>query len=375
VYSSLSASGRLAVLGVAWTQIAGLLVALLYLGGALPLRDALALGLPIGAAYAWHGVALYYLARAVPLRETGPVQLLATHVAVAILTASLWTAVGRGLVEVMSRVGFPAPPAGVPGPFAPSPAVAYARATPIVLGVGVLLTLLALALHYLILELEATRAAQTQALEAQLHSRDAEVKALRAQLQPHFLYNALNSINSLIGSDPKAARRTCVQLGDLLRRILTLGPKDSIPLSEELELVEALLEIEKVRFGDRLEYRVDVPENARAHAVPPLVLQPLVENAVTHGIAGLLDGGTVEVGGALEDEQLRLWVQNPKDPDSGSRKGTGIGLENVRRRVQALFGRDGTVRVEAGEESFRVEVLLPVATDESSEQIRRSDTT
>jgi two-component system, LytTR family, sensor histidine kinase AlgZ len=364
VYPTLSTSGRLVVLGVAWTQIAGLLVALLSLGGALPLREALALGLPIGAFYAWHGLALYYLARAVPVRDTGPLRLLATHSLVAILTASVWTAVGRGLVELLSRVGFPAPPAGVAGPFAPSPAVAYARATPIVLGVGVLLTLLALALHYLILELEASRAAQTQALELQLHSRDAEVKALRAQLQPHFLYNALNSINSLIGSDPKAARRTCVQLGDLLRRILSLGPKDSIPLSQELELVEALLQIEKVRFGDRLEYRVDVGEDARERAVPPLLLQPLVENAVTHGIAGMLDGGTVQVGGALESDQLRLWVENPRDPDSGSRRGTGIGLENVRRRVQALFGREGAVHVESGETSFRVEVVLPVETAE-----------
>jgi len=362
VYPSLSTSGRLAVLGVAWTLISGLLVALLYLGGALPLLEALAVGLPIGALYAWHGLALYYLARALPLRDAGPLRLLATHSAVAVLSASVWTAVGRGLVEVLFRLGFPAPASGLP--FAPSPAVAYARATPIVLGVGTLLTLLALALHYLILELEASRAAQTQALELRLHSRDAEVKALRAQLQPHFLYNALNSINSLIGSDPKAARRTCVQLGELLRRILTLGPKDSIPLAQELELVEALMEIEKVRFGDRLEYRVDVPEDAREQPVPPLLLQPLVENAVTHGIAGLLDGGTVKVGGALEGDQLRLWVENPKDPDSGSRRGTGIGLENVRRRVQALFGREGAVTVEAGENEFRVEVVLPLESDE-----------
>lgn len=366
MYPSLSTRGRLAVLAVAWTQIAGLLVALLSLGGALPWQEALALGLPIGAFYAWDGLALYYLARALPVRQTGPLRLLATHTAVAIVTASLWTAVGRGLVEVLFRAGLPAPAAGLAGPFAPSPAAAYARAAPVVFGVGMLLTLLALALHYLILELEASRAAQTRALELQLHSRDAEVKALRAQLQPHFLYNALNSINSLIGSDPKAARRTCVQLGDLLRRILTLGPKESIPLAQELELVEALLEVEKVRFGDRLHYRVDVSEEAREQAVPPLLLQPLVENAVTHGIAGLIDGGMLSVGGALEGDRLRLWVENPRDPDSGSRRGTGIGLENVRRRVQALFGRDGTVHVESGESHFRVEVLLPVARDEDS---------
>jgi len=363
VYPLLSSQGRLAVFGVAWLQIAGLLVALLSLGGALPLREAIVLSVPIAAFYAWDGLALYYLARAVPVRDAGPWRLVLTHLAAAIVTASLWTALGRGLVEVLARIGFPAPPAGVAGPFSPTPAVAYARAAPIVFGVGLLLTLLALALHYLILELEASRAAQTRALEFQLHSRDAELKALRAQLQPHFLYNALNSINSLIRSDPAAARRTLVQLGDLLRRSLTLGAREVIPLSDELELVEALLRIEKVRFGERLGYRLDVTEQAREQGVPPLLLQPLVENAVTHGIAGLLDGGTISLTGTVEGERLRLVVENPRDADSGSRRGTGIGLENVRRRLLALYGREGSLQVEVEATRFRVEVTLPVETE------------
>jgi hypothetical protein len=252
VYPLLSARGRLAVFGVAWLQISGLLVALLALGGALPLREALVLSLPIGAFYAWDGLVLYYLARAIPLRDATPLRLIGTHAAVAIVTASVWTAVGRGLVELLYRVGLPSATGGVA--FWPSPAVSYARAAPIVFGMGMLLTLLALAIHYLVLELEHSRAAQTRALELQLHSRDAELKALRAQLQPHFLYNALNSINALIRTDPAAARHTCVQLGDLLRRSLTLGAKEQIPLAQELELVEALLDIEKVRYGERLEF-------------------------------------------------------------------------------------------------------------------------
>jgi LytS/YehU family sensor histidine kinase len=102
--------------------------------------------------------------------------------------------------------------------------------------------------------------------------------------------------------------------------------------------------------------------------VPPLLLQPLVENAVTHGIAGLLDGGTLRLEARLEGDRLRLRIENPRDPDGRSRRGTGIGLENVRRRLLAIFGRDASMRVEAERDSFAVELELPVPGEEDGAQ-------
>ena len=158
---------------------------------------------------------------------------------------------------------------------------------------------------------------------------------------------------------PEEARRLCVRLGDFLRRSLTLGSRERIPLSEELDLAEALLSIEKVRFGDRLSHDIQADERSRHCTVPPLVLQPLVENAVTHGIAQMLDGGAVRIAAEQRGERLLIVVENPRDPDSPDPKGAGIGLQNVRRRLTALYHGEADLRVRSEPQLFRVELRLP----------------
>src|SRR4030095_6103341 len=156
---------------------------------------------------------------------------------------------------------------------------------PLLLGLGLVLYLFAGALHYLMIAFENSRRAETEALQHQILSREAELRALRAQIQPHFIFNSLNSINALIGSRPEEARRVSVLLGDFLRRTLVVGVRDRVPLAEELRLLEDLLAIEKVRFGSRLAFASDVEEAVREWPVPPLVLQALVGDAVKPGHA------------------------------------------------------------------------------------------
>jgi LytS/YehU family sensor histidine kinase len=151
----------------------------------------------------------------------------------------------------------------------------------------------------------------------------------------------------------------CVRLGEFLRRSLTLGSRERIPLAEELDLAEALLSIEKVRFGDRLSSEIRADERTRHCTVPPLVLQPLVENAVTHGIAQMLDGGSVRIEAQQRGDRLLVVVENPRDPDSADPKGAGIGLQNVRRRLAALYRGEADMRVRPEKDSFRVELRLP----------------
>jgi LytS/YehU family sensor histidine kinase len=192
-------------------------------------------------------------------------------------------------------------------------------------------------------------------------AREAELKALRAQIHPHFLFNSLNSINALIAARPEEARRLCVLLGDFLRRSLAVGSRETIALAEELELAEQLLSIEKVRFGDRLTHEVRADDAARACAVPPLLLQPLVENAVTHGIAQLIEGGAIRVLAERHGEELLIRVENPRDPESPGRRGAGIGLQNVRRRLLALHGGAAELRIAPTDASFRVDLRLPAS--------------
>jgi LytS/YehU family sensor histidine kinase len=206
---------------------------------------------------------------------------------------------------------------------------------------------------------ERARAIERRALELQVLARDAELKALKAQLDPHFLFNSLNSVAALIGTDAPAARRMCFLMAGFFRKSLGLARRETIPLGEEMYLAETFLAIEEVRFGDRLRTRLDVAEETLTLAVPPLMLQPLVENAVHHGVAHLLEGGEVVIVARRRDDLLELAVENPCDPERPASRGTGVGLANVRARLEAQFGHRARLEVDPGAERFRARVLLP----------------
>jgi two-component system, LytTR family, sensor histidine kinase AlgZ len=339
---------RLLLYALAWL-IAGVLLAdLLHVTAAVPWGEAAALGPALGLIYGCVCLGAFYVCRAAPLTRTSGAEVVATQLAAAGVSASLWLGAARAGVSFLNR------PELLPGLAERTTGIG-----PILLAAGVLLFLLTSAVHYVVFAVEKSLQAETQSLQYQVLSREAELKALRAQLHPHFLFNSLNSVVALIKRDPEAARRTCVMLADFLRDSLTFGAKEGIPLSEELALAEKLLTIEKVRFGSRLVYESRVEEAARTCPVPPLLLQPLVENAVTHGIAHLLDGGTIVVEASRRAGRLELAVENPRDPDARISKGTGLGLDNVRRRLAAVYGREATMQVRSEPSRFRVELSLP----------------
>ncbi|MCC6243735.1 MAG: histidine kinase [Gemmatimonadaceae bacterium] len=167
----------------------------------------------------------------------------------------------------------------------------------------------------------------------------AQLRALQAQLNPHFLFNALNSVVALIGTDPASAQRTVVHLADLLRATLRTGDVQEVPLAQEVEVTRRYLEIEQVRFADRLAVRWNV--DASLHAmVPAFALQPLVENALLHGIAQQTTAGLVEIGAERDGDTVVLRVRdNGPGPLVASRTdGAGVGLANLRARLTRLYG-------------------------------------
>jgi hypothetical protein len=194
------------------------------------------------------------------------------------------------------------------------------------------------------LQAERVHAAQvnTDLAQAQLH-------ALRTQLQPHFLFNALNSIMALIGRDPALAQQVVVQLSDLLRLALRTSERQVVPLSHELELTRRYLALEQVRFIDRLRVQWHVAETS-ALSVPAFALQPLVENALVHGIARTGAGGTVTISTRCDAEFLTLQVHNsgpglwPPSPAHGN----GMALANLRIRLERLYGAGAELRLQDG---------------------------
>jgi LytS/YehU family sensor histidine kinase len=225
--------------------------------------------------------------------------------------------------------------------------------------VAALLFWLAIAFHYVLIASYASQKSEKRALESGLLARDAELKALRAQLDPHFLFNILNSIRALTGSDPAAARKMCLLLADFLRDTLRFGGTHRIALKDELGVVQSYLAIEQVRLGPRLSMSVQVSEQALATLIPPLILQPLVENAVLHGIAHLLEGGTVSISGELEKSTLRIRVSNPSDPDRPRNRRPGFGLMLVRERLQSQYAGAAQLEVREAEGNYIAEVSVP----------------
>src|SRR5207245_3163937 len=192
-------------------------------------------------------------------------------------------------------------------------------------GAGYLLYLLSVASQYVILSLEASQEAEARALETSVLARQAELKALKAQINPHFLFNSLNSISALTSIDPARARDMCVLLGDFLRLTLGLGEKATVRLSEELELLQKYMAIEMVRFGARLKVHEEIQEESKVCLLPPLLLQPLVENAVKHGIASLPEGGEIRLAAERQNGRLAIVVENSWDPEAPPRRYGGMG--------------------------------------------------
>ena len=190
-------------------------------------------------------------------------------------------------------------------------------------------------------------------------SKDAELAQLRQQLQPHFLFNSLNSINALVGSQPQKAREMVLQLSEFLRGTIRRDSQSWILLSEELNYLRMYLDIERVRFGHRLLVDFQVEEGAEAVKLPQLLIQPLVENAIKHGLYGLTGEVKIEVSGKREGNYFVLEVKNPFDPESTPAEGTGFGLSSVGRRLFLLFGRTDLLESGADGTQFKVKLKIP----------------
>jgi hypothetical protein len=341
---------RLALYLLVWTLLAFLLALLTMEPGRVTFAPAMVLTLPPTIVYAFICLAAWYPSRAMPLQIARAPSLLVTHFLGALVLSGVWVLLFRLWAQLLDRIR---------GGSANMEIVAARSFVFIV--IGALLYLLAVAFHYLLLALERTRAVERREMEVKVLAREAELKVLKAQLDPHFLFNSLNSISSLCGSNPSSARTLTTLLAEYLRKSLRFGSAESITLSEELELALSYLAIERIRFGPRLEVEQQIDEDVRGYRVPPLLLQPLVENAVTHGIGNLIDGGVVRIAATRGDRFVRIDVENRCDPDRpAARRGEGIGLANTKRRVTAFYEAGARVEVWNEPGHFRVTLALPL---------------
>jgi two-component system sensor histidine kinase AlgZ len=325
------------------------------LSGAAPLVNGLLFAVPVCLLYAFAaGYSAYYLCRAYPLGSprTGTIPLVFTVAAV--VAGFLWLTIAQAwnsLCQLFS-VGW----AGI----AITPPLSA-----LMVGLGMLLYGFAAAVHYLVIEFVRASGAEQRSLEARLMAQDAELRMLRTQIDPHFLFNSLNSISALTSQDARAARRMTLELASFFRQSLGMEAHKKVTLDEEMVLIRHFLAIEQVRFGARLQVEETVETEALDCLVPPMIIQPLVENAVKHGIGNLPEGGCVRVVVRRAASVLRITVENAVDADPPPRtQGGGIGLANVRQRLAAAYGHEASMHWARQGENFSVEISMPAETRE-----------
>ena len=337
---------RLGLYILAWQLPAALLSYLLVVSARLSLVEVALLCGPLCTVYAIACLSPWYLCRVLPLRTVPVYKILIQHLVAAVFVAYLWTRLANFLAQELDG-------------FRPGLQHRLEPHLPFLFGVGMLLYGLAVALHYTYLQFESASDAVRREHALRVLAREAELKALKAQINPHFLFNSLNSISALTSVDPVQAREMCIRLSDFLRNTLRLGEKTSIPFGDEIALVRTYLDVEQVRFGARLRVEQSLDEVCGQCVVPPLLLQPLVENAVKHGVASLVDGGFIRIRAWTEDGLLRIVVENDFDPDNPSPRRSGLGLANVRNRIETRHGNRGHMSVTVAGTLHRVELALP----------------
>lgn len=341
-------SGRLGVYLLGWIPLTAILAGLLVLAGGLSLLEAASLAIPLALLYAFLCLSSWYLCRAFPVDASRLLATASALVMASLVAASLWLLSGTTLAWALALL-----------PAFETLPDRLARAGPVVFLLGVLLYLLVLAMHYVLDAAESARDQERRAAELKTLAREAELQALRERLNPHFLFNSLNSIAALVAVKPEEARSMCALLSDFLRTTLGMSERSSITLREEIALAHRYLAVERVRFGDRLTVAEDLDASALDVSVPPLLLQPLVENAVKHGIAARLEGGILTLLAKRSGGRVSIVVENPAEAAAEKPAGAGIGLANVRRRVAAYWGDAGHVGTRLADGRFRVEIDLP----------------
>ncbi len=324
------------------------LAAILASTGNVPWAASVTFCIPMALVYGLMSLSSWYLCRTLPLNTTALTRVFGIFFTASVVSAALWIVVGEVLASLLSNISV-----------MESMQDRYNAQLILFSAVGVGLFLLSVAVHYIIITFEQTQESERRSLELKILAQTAELRALQSQINPHFLFNSLNSISALVTKDPVAARSMTQMLADFLRQTLKVGTADAISLADELSFCKRYLDIEQVRHGSRLRFEQEISAEAASMAIPPLLLQPLIENAVTHGIAHLIEGGTILVKAERHGESLTITVQNPCDPDRPKTRGNRMGLENIRKRLLTLSSSETRLDVKEHSGIFTATLILP----------------
>ena len=223
---------------------------------------------------------------------------------------------------------------------------------------GLIYVLLAIN-FYLVFYYEEYRSRKIRQVEMDKHLKSAELNMLKAQINPHFIFNSLNSVSSLTLTNPEKAHEMVIQLADFLRYSIRKNADQLVKLEQEIEAIELFLAIEKIRFGDRLNVHVSCDEISKNKMLPALILQPIVENAIKYSLHETDGDSSIKIYCISKDDNLQIIITNNFDADVVTKKGEGIGLKNVINRLRLVYNRQDLLNTSVQDDLFKVEITIP----------------
>ncbi len=296
---------------------------------------------PVLALAAWYPIKFFNS------NSRNMVTLLANLLATAVIMTGLWLLITRAIMSALFQNG--------------SGYNVFWNATlSYRLGSGILICILVILTYYLIISYKTISDKKLDESRLENMLRETELRMLRSQINPHFLFNSLNSVSALTISNPEKAREMVIRLSDFMRYALSRKDEQLVPLRSELENLRLYLEIEKTRFGERLQTEEELPDGCLDIRIPNMLLQPLYENAVKFGLHESM--GTVVISTMVECDETTaaISISNNFDTDAHLPSGTGTGLTNVKRRLELIYGREATLNTRKEQGLFTVELKIPV---------------
>jgi two-component system, LytTR family, sensor kinase len=332
---------------IIWLFISGLYFSLIHFGLQVPLRIAITDSLIFNLILAGLGSGFWYPAKFISFDKDRIAPFIFTHLAGSIISVVLWLSAGFLISGML-----------IDDPDLYNSFFYSTLAWRIL--TGMLFYFLLITFYYTIIYYTEFQLRVMKEAELKNLITEAELKSLRFQINPHFVFNSLNSISSLTLTDPEGARSMIIKLADFLRSTVSDSSRKMNTLDDELSNIKLYLDIEKIRFGDKFEYIENADKLCREVSLPSMILQPLIENAIKHSVYEALEKVIIKLECSRDEEFLNITVSNTVQSDSVKR-GTGVGLRNISERLQLIYGRSDLFRVFKEDEEFRVKLYIPLS--------------
>lgn len=338
---------HLLVYGLFWLLLIVIHTMLLHWGQEVVWSLALIEAIIYGAGFALVGLSIWFIVRFTGLTEGSLWNALMSHLAAGALLIFIWLATSYFLTGYFLGYNTSLRQAAI--------ADIWWR-----IALGLVYYLLVALIYYLLIFYQNYKEKQIREIEMESTLKETELSMLKAQINPHFIFNSLNSISSLTLTRPEDAHEMIVKLSSFLRYTIGHSETELVPLSQEIETIQLYLEIEKLRFGKKLEVTFEgvdsIPGSAK---LPNLILQPLIENAIKYGVYESTSASTIIVQIAYSDKHLQIEITNSTEDDSVAHKGKGIGLKNVRGRLQLIYESADLLQTHKEENQYKVQLTIP----------------